>query len=363
MPAATYSDDAQVFVSSRRHGLLALDARNDKIDIIMPSESLVKDVVLSPDFARDQTMFATVQAEGVFRSTDGGNSWQSVNNGLEAIEIWQREIVENGRERAAQQKEYFTARMAMGASESGPGVLFVASGAGLYRSEDFGDSWQHLNVPMSGRDFAMTVATSPNFASDSTLIVSLRGRGLFVSHDGGESFKTFAPALVERSRAISQIKFSPRYAEDSTLYASSEEVLYRSHDDGTSWSVVPRPVRYEDSREVIRFSGDWQRANSESLSGGSEMRSASAGSRAAFRFVGSGLRWLGDAAPDLGAVKVTLDGAEIAADSIGRVELENGVQAYTFGQLEYGVHEIIIEMTDASQGKITVDALDVLGAQ
>ena len=363
VPAATYSDDAQVFVSSRRHGLLALDARNDKIDIIMPSESLVKDVVLSPDFARDQTMFATVQAEGVFRSTDGGNSWQSVNNGLEAIEIWQREIVENGRERAAQQKEYFTARMAMGASESGPGVLFVASGAGLYRSEDFGDSWQHLNVPMSGRDFAMTVATSPNFASDSTLIVSLRGRGLFVSHDGGESFKTFAPALVERSRAISQIKFSPRYAEDSTLYASSEEVLYRSHDDGTSWSVVPRPVRYEDSREVIRFSGDWQRANSESLSGGSEMRSASAGSRAAFRFVGSGLRWLGDAAPDLGAVKVTLDGAEIAADSIGRVELENGVQAYTFGQLEYGVHEIIIEMTDASQGKITVDALDVLGAQ
>ncbi len=363
VPAATYSDDAQIFVSSRRHGLLAVDANNDNVDIIMPSESLVKDVVLSPDFARDQTLFATVQAEGVFRSTDAGNSWQSVNAGLEAVDIWQREIVENGREKAAQQKEYFTARMAMGASESGPGVLFLACGAGLYRSDDLGDSWRHLQVPVTGRDFAIAVATSPNFASDGSVIVSMRGHGLFVSRDRGESFKTYAPALVEHSRAVSQVQFSPRYAEDSTLYASSEEVLYRSRDDGTSWSVVSRPVRYEDSREVIRFSGDWQRSESESLSGGSEMRASSAGSRAAFRFVGASLRWLGDAAPDLGAVKVILDGAEIAVDDIARIKLENGVQAYSFGQLEYGVHEIIIEITDASGGKITVDALDVLGAQ
>lgn len=364
LPSATYSDDARVFVSSRRHGLLALDAENDDVDIIMPNESLVKDIVLSPNFALDQTMFATVQAEGVFRSTDAGSSWQSVNNGLEAIAIWQREIQEQGREQDAQQKEYFTARMAMGAAESGPGVLFLASGAGLFRSGDLGESWRHLAVPVGdGRDFAMAVAASPNFASDGTVIVSIKGQGLFLSEDGGDSFAAFARPLAAHSRAISQIQFSPRYATDATLYASSEEVLYRSRDAGTSWSVVARPVRYEDSRDVIRFSGDWQRVQGELMSGGSEMRSSTAGSRAAFRFVGSGVRWLGDAEPDLGAVNISLDGATLPVDALARVELNDGTVAYAIDKLEYGAHELVIELAEAAQGQVTVDALDVLGAQ
>ncbi|MGI9294633.1 MAG: WD40/YVTN/BNR-like repeat-containing protein, partial [Pseudomonadales bacterium] len=371
LPSATYSDDARVFVSSRRHGLLAINAADDNVDIIMPVESLVKDIVLSPNFARDQTMFATVQAEGVFRSTDAGGSWQSVNNGLEAIDIWRREISEQGRKREAQQKEYFTARLAIGAPESGPGVLFLASGAGLFRSDDLGESWHHLTVPINGdRDFAMAVATSPNFASDGTVIASMRGQGLFISYNGGDSFAAFAPALAVNSRAISQLQFSPRYATDTTLYASSEEVLYRSRDGGTSWSVVARPVRYEDSRDVIRFSGDWQRAEGEFMSGGSEMRSTTPGSRVAFRFVGSGVRWLGAAAPDLSAVKVTLDGATLPIDALAQLELNDGAGAYAVDDLEYGAHQLIIELTEPAQGQnaessamIAVDALDVLGAQ
>ncbi|MGI9284158.1 MAG: WD40/YVTN/BNR-like repeat-containing protein, partial [Pseudomonadales bacterium] len=364
LPSATYSDDARVFVSSRRHGLLAVDIEDDNVDIVMPSKSLVKDIVLSPNFARDQTMFATVQAEGVFRSTDAGSSWQSVNNGLEALEIWQQEISEQGRQQEATQKEYFTARMAMGASESGSGVLFLASGAGLFRSDDLGESWRHLNVPVrDGRDFAIAVATSPDFASDGTVIVSIKGQGLFLSEDGGELFVAFAPPLAASSRTISQIQFSPRYAIDASLYASSEEVLYNSRDAGTSWLVVARPVRYEDSRDVIRFSGDWQRAQGELMSGGSEMCSAIRGSRAAFRFVGSGVRWLGDAKPDLGAVKITLDGATLPADALKRGELNDGTRAYAIDKLEYGAHELVIELAEAAHGQVTVDALDVLGAQ
>ncbi len=361
VPAATYSDDSRVFVSSRRHGLLAFNAGSDNVDTIMPSERWIKHVVQSPDFARDQTMFATVQAEGVMRSTDGGNSWQSVNSGLEAVTIWQREIARNGREKAAQQGEYFMARMAMGASESGPGALFLASGAGLYRSDDLGESWRHLNVPVSGRDFALTVATSPGFVNDGTVIVSMKGRGLFISHDRGESFKAFAPSLAQHSQTIRQIHFSPRYADDATIYANSEEVLYRSSDAGNSWTAVSRPIRYEDSRDVIRFSGDWQRTQDELLSGGSEMHTATPGSHAALRFVGSGVRWLGEATPDSGAARITLDGATLPTDRLARVELEDGTQAYAIGPMEYGVHEIVIELNDASQGQVTLDALDIMG--
>ena len=35
-------------------------------------------IAISPDFASDRTLFAGTQFRGIFRSTNGGNSWEQV---------------------------------------------------------------------------------------------------------------------------------------------------------------------------------------------------------------------------------------------------------------------------------------------
>lgn len=89
-------------------------------------------------------------------------------------------------------------------------------------------------------DDTVNVAISPNFAQDQTvfattdlLSVTLGVRIMLRSHDGGLTWEV-VPNFPNVK--VNNLRFSPSYATDSTLFASTDNGLYRSTNGGDTWT-------------------------------------------------------------------------------------------------------------------------------
>jgi photosystem II stability/assembly factor-like uncharacterized protein len=96
--------------------------------------------------ARDATIFAGTNGNGIFRSLDGGVTWTPVNTGLTTLTV--RAI-----------------------AFAGDAALFAGTqGGGVFLSTDYGDSWTPINTGL----ISTTVRS-----------LAVEGRNLFAGTDGG----------------------------------------------------------------------------------------------------------------------------------------------------------------------------------
>lgn len=124
------------------------------------------------------TIFATTN-EGLYRSGNGGNSWDIIP--LESKWQYTRTIV---------------------ARADNSGVMFVTNGNGppgssgkLFRSRDFGKSWDNVPLPVELESSLYFLAVHP---SDPKLIFAAANLGqLFRSTDGGETWTALKRRLPE----------------------------------------------------------------------------------------------------------------------------------------------------------------------
>src|SRR4029077_17236183 len=89
----------------------------------------------SPNINAVDFIFAGTYRRGMFRSTDSGQNWQQINNGLLAL---------------------YESALAINTN----GYIFVGAG-GVYRSTDYGDSWVEINHDMIQTDVRALV-TNPS---------------------------------------------------------------------------------------------------------------------------------------------------------------------------------------------------------
>ncbi|ESA32502.1 glycosyl bnr repeat-containing protein [Leptolyngbya sp. Heron Island J] len=188
-------------------------------------------MAISPSFTEDRTLY-TVAETGVYRSTDAGETWQATTAAtpIAAAGNLHIEISPN----YPQDK-----------------TLFVSSYDGLFKTTDSGESWQSVAIAdvAPERTFLEGVAVSPNYGQDGTVMVSLRGKGLYRSVDGGDSFTPIGDASLAFSRMYNvpcagrPIQFSPNYAEDNTIFGfgTAHTDVYRSTDGGETWETLTTP--------------------------------------------------------------------------------------------------------------------------
>ena len=148
-------------------GLLRLrveDSTLEDLQVADLDEVHVTDLAISPSFSTDSTVFLSTLGDGVFRSSDGGDSWSAVDLGLPSDEIGSVAI-----------------SPAFGIDRT----LFAGSyREGVLKSVDGGNSWVPMNEGLTNL-VVLAIELSPDFSNDGIVFASTE-EGVFTSDDGGE---------------------------------------------------------------------------------------------------------------------------------------------------------------------------------
>jgi photosystem II stability/assembly factor-like uncharacterized protein len=193
-------------------------------------------LAISSEFDLDRTLIAGT-IDGVFISADAGESWAA----------------------AAALPDQRITSLAISPDFASDQVIFVGTMAGAFTSADGGRDWQQLVGHGWAEDAQIeAVALSPAFASDGTVLLTAKGRGLFRSTDGGASFESIGSDLLADHFVFSDfyhstsepIVFSPDYAQDRTIFGLSGTEIFRSADGGDTWTRLHRDVSLHDIAEV-----------------------------------------------------------------------------------------------------------------
>ena len=344
-----------VLIATRFHGVMSYDRSSGDIETVWgETDRVMNTFQKSPDFDKDQTLFASVRGQGLIRSSDAGESWAPINAGLRFVESWADNPQGTNFRRDVQ--------LAFSPDFGSDNILFAGSAAasGLYASSDRGDSWQQLNLlPHEESVPVLAIAVSPGFGTDGTIVVSVRGHGLLCSEDRGNTFRPIGSDLLQENASIEYLAFSARYSTDNTMLAASDEDLFISTDRGESWAAVDRPVRYEDMRSVVRFSGDWTGKQGNEFSAMTETVGESTGSSVRLDFLGTGVRWIGSRGPGNGIADVYIDG-ELKQTVNTRAERSSNMDTlFSTTGLPYAAHTIELVRVPGD-GTIAIDAFDVL---
>ncbi len=172
-------------------------------------------LVVSPNYATDQTVWIGTRYHGVWRSTDGGAHWSDINVGLTRLDV-----------RA----------MVVSPHYANDRTLFAGVGGGaIFRSTNGGLSWTQVYDGAIDRDvFALTI--SPDFDSDGHVFAATDGMGVLVSVDGGQTWVIRNTGITDW--VVHDVEVSPAYAVDRTVFAVSWRAVYKSVDAGASWQVM-----------------------------------------------------------------------------------------------------------------------------
>jgi len=188
---------------------------------------------------------------GVFRSMDGGKSWQKVlfkNEDTGAIDL------------AFDPRDSRTLYAALFHTRRPPWNVYPPSygpGSGLYKSTDGGDTWRQIighGLP-SERVGRIGIAVAPSAPGRVYLIVDAKEGGVYRSDDGGENWqRTDAEQRIwQRGWYFGGITADPKNADEVYVCNTS---FYRSTDGGKSFNIIKGAPGGDDYQHLWIDPGD-----------------------------------------------------------------------------------------------------------
>jgi photosystem II stability/assembly factor-like uncharacterized protein len=161
-------------------------------------------------------IFAGADTKGIFRSSDDGNSWVKVNPALDQNQV-----------------------CSLCAEGS---FLFAGTSRGIYISIDNGDNWLPANngLPQNLRypNGMMRLPVDNIVYINNKLFAGLEQEGLFVSTDNGSSWK-------ETAKEFYKFRISHIIGDSGNLLLSSDSGILLSRDSGSTWtSFDTKPISH-----------------------------------------------------------------------------------------------------------------------
>ena len=171
---------------------------------------------------------------GVFRTTDGGKRWEKVlykNENTGAVDV----AFDPQNPNILFATLWEARRTPWTLSSGGPG-------SGIYRSNDGGTTWKHLEehgLP-KGPYGRVGVAVAANSDRVYTIIEAKEGGGLYRSDDGGESWNRVNGNHALYQRAWYYMHIIPDPQDADTVYIADVE-FFKSTDGGRNFNKVKVP--------------------------------------------------------------------------------------------------------------------------
>ena len=189
------------------------------------------------DPANPQRMLIAISAAGVYRTDDGGRTWNARNNGVRAEFLPDKN------------PEFGQCVHKVVHHKSRPERLFLQNHWGLYRSDDWGDNWHDIanGVPS---DFGFAMQMHPH-QTDTVYIVPLESDQfrvtaeaklrVFRTTDAGASWEPLTRGLPQSDAYETVLRDA--LAADSLdpagiYFGTRSGKLYGSSDDGSSWDQL-----------------------------------------------------------------------------------------------------------------------------
>jgi photosystem II stability/assembly factor-like uncharacterized protein len=207
----TFGQDGTIFVAGRTGVFRSTDGGQSWQHVLAGE---VLSVAVSPAYAEDQTLFVGTAQDGVLTSSDGGSTWGGANTGLLDLTVLAVACSPRfGQDRTA----------------------FVGTASALYRTRNGGRSWREVPLGALGREgvAVQVLAVSANFATDKLVLAGTEAHGLLRSTDGGGRFAV-VPELAERG--ISALTLAD---DGKTVVVAAGSELLCSDDSGLTWEALP----------------------------------------------------------------------------------------------------------------------------
>lgn len=234
----------------------------------------------SPRYHLDQTVFVGTSQKGVFKSISGGTDFVASNNGMTDMSVVDLAVtlVENNRigiyasnwnqavfaskdgaatwqllsknlstDKQADTKTYRSPHfrsVVLSSVFELDNTIFLGGFDGLFVSQTGGREWKQLETLPLKLVKGMGVFADRDATS---LAVTTYGGGAYMSLDKGKSWAITNSGLV--TTRLSDIRYSPAYARDNTLFSASMGYLLKSVDRGKKWKKIS--LKYNGVRRKI----------------------------------------------------------------------------------------------------------------
>ena len=195
-------------------------------------EAAMTHILIDPSSNKEaRTLYSCAFGKGVYKSIDGGKTWQQKNKGIAGNEPFAWRITRRAKDGAL---------FLVVNRRSNDGSIGNAGDGAVYRSEDGAETWKPVILP-SETNGPMSIMADEN---GGRLLLSAWGRntkgklspdiggGIFISNDDGRSW---IPVL-QKDQHIHDITYDPR---NKTWYACGfNGSAYRSGDRGETWKRI-----------------------------------------------------------------------------------------------------------------------------
>jgi photosystem II stability/assembly factor-like uncharacterized protein len=192
---------------------------------VPPHEGHVKDITIHP--RNPDVFYVCVEQGGVFRTRDGGKSWQELHHALQNDDCHRVVIV-----------------------PSNPQNIFLPTGYGFYWSTDGGDTWENIGqrIPrlaypdpfvINPRDDSLIFMSGASASPHSWLTSRSADPKIARSCDGGLTWEIVDRGLPSLMNANFEAMTIEAWKNGCAVYAGNTDgQIWCSFDQGTSWQKV-----------------------------------------------------------------------------------------------------------------------------
>jgi photosystem II stability/assembly factor-like uncharacterized protein len=196
-------------------------------------------IVLDP--ANPERMFTAISAAGAFRTDDGGLSWRPINRGLRSLHI-PNPTAEVG---------HCVHRIAIHPKR--PDVVFMQKHWDIMRSDDGGDSWYEVSGDLPS-DFGFPIAVHAH-EPETIYVVPIESDSLhyppegklrvYRSRSGGNDWEALTRGLPQEHCYVNVLRDAMTVDEldpCGVYFGTTGGQVYASPDSGDNWAPIVRDL-------------------------------------------------------------------------------------------------------------------------